>query len=135
MATLYPRETRKQQLQRTNPWDIYITIQFSLPTACERSKDWILYIIISIYYYFNASIDPREKMVITINFITYFATALFLTSVFMYLYKQIMPHNGVELMKQNNTAAVISFGGALIGFVIPLAVIIYNSNFIGEVII
>lgn len=72
---------------------------------------------------------------IALNFLTYFATALLLTCAFTYLYELVTPYNGVELMKRHNMAAVISFGGALIGFVIPLAVIIANSKFITDVLI
>ena len=72
-------------------------------------------------------------MIIIINFITYFGTALLLTLIFTWLYEWITPYNGFKLMKENNISAVISFGGALIGFVLPLATILANSQFIGEV--
>ena len=36
-------------------------------------------------------------------------------------------------MKQHNMSAVVSFAGALLGFVIPLASIITNSQSIGDV--
>lgn len=72
-------------------------------------------------------------MIVVINFITYFGSALLLTLIFTVLYEWVTPYNGFNLMKENNTSAVISFGGALIGFVLPLAIIIANSHVISEV--
>ncbi|WPY00484.1 DUF350 domain-containing protein [Candidatus Trichorickettsia mobilis] len=74
-------------------------------------------------------------MVIIINFITYFGTALLLTLIFTWLYEGITPYNSFKLIKENNISAVISFGGALIGFVLPLATILIHSQFIEEVVV
>jgi putative membrane protein len=72
-------------------------------------------------------------MLVAINFVTYFGLAILLTLFFTYLYEWVTPYNGFELMKQHNMSAVVSFAGALLGFVIPLASIITNSQSIGDV--
>ena len=72
-------------------------------------------------------------MIIAFNFCLYFGLAVLLTLIFAYLYERVTPYNGFELMKQNNMSAVISFGGALLGFVIPLASVITNSQSIEDV--
>ena len=38
-----------------------------------------------------------------------------------YLYFRITPHHEMELIKQGNTAAAVSYSGALLGLAIPLA--------------
>jgi putative membrane protein len=54
-------------------------------------------------------------------FILYFALALALLAVFFALYAAITPYKELVLIREGNVAAAISLGGALIGFVLPLA--------------
>jgi putative membrane protein len=40
---------------------------------------------------------------------------------FKFIYQQITPYNERALIRQGNTAAAVALGGALIGYVLPLA--------------
>ena len=60
-------------------------------------------------------------------FLTYFATALVLTGVYMLVYTWLTPHDEMALIKENKPAAAVAFVGSLIGFVLPLASVIENS--------
>ncbi|HEU4664306.1 MAG TPA: DUF350 domain-containing protein [Dokdonella sp.] len=61
------------------------------------------------------------------DFLAYFATALAYAAVFVLVYVAITPQREFALIRANNIAAAISFGGAFIGFVIPLASAIAHS--------
>ena len=54
-------------------------------------------------------------------FLSYFGLAIAMTGVFVFLYLWITPHDEMRLIRANKEAAAISFIGALIGFIIPLA--------------
>jgi putative membrane protein len=54
-------------------------------------------------------------------FLLYFAMGLALLAVFFALYVAITPYKELALIRQGNVAAAISLGGAVIGFVLPLA--------------
>jgi putative membrane protein len=54
-------------------------------------------------------------------FLTYFFLSLALLVVFLAVYLAITPYSELALIRQGNVAAAISLGGALIGFVLPLA--------------
>lgn len=60
-------------------------------------------------------------------FLSYFGTAVVLTFVFAAIYTRVTPHNEIELIKENVTAAAIAFAGSLLGFVLPMASAIANS--------
>lgn len=55
------------------------------------------------------------------SFLMYFATALAAMAVFVVLYMAVTSHHEASLIRQGNTAAAISFAGALLGFTLPLA--------------
>ena len=61
-------------------------------------------------------------------FLIYFLTALVLTLVYLLIYTKITPHNEIALIKDNKPAAAIAMAGSLLGFVIPLASAIANSQ-------
>lgn len=61
------------------------------------------------------------------DFLAYFATAFAYAVVFVLVYVAITPHREFALIRANNIAAALSFGGAFIGFVIPLASAIGHS--------
>lgn len=65
-------------------------------------------------------------------FIVYFVVGLGLLSAFCWCYAKATPHKEVELIKANNTAAAISFTGAVLGFAIPLANLIVQTVTIFE---
>ena len=55
------------------------------------------------------------------SFLLYFGAALVAMAVFVVLYMAVTSHHEASLIRQGNTAAAISFAGALIGFTLPLA--------------
>lgn len=54
-------------------------------------------------------------------FLTYFFLSLALLVVFLAIYLAVTPYSELRLIRQGNAAAAISLGGAVIGFVLPLA--------------
>ena len=61
-------------------------------------------------------------------FAGFFATACALLAAFLGLYVLITPYNELALIREGNSAAAVSFGGALIGFALPLAVSVAVSH-------
>jgi putative membrane protein len=61
------------------------------------------------------------------DFLAYFALAVVLAVLFLALYVWITPHRELTLIRADKPAAAISFGGAFLGFVIPLASAISHS--------
>lgn len=56
-----------------------------------------------------------------LSFALFFTTALAILAIFLVLYSAVTPYNDFKLIFQdNNTAASISFGGAILGLCIPL---------------
>jgi putative membrane protein len=56
-----------------------------------------------------------------IAFVIAFVAAVAFFSAFKFVYQLITPYNERTLIRQGNTAAAIALGGALIGYVLPLA--------------
>ncbi|WP_347260939.1 DUF350 domain-containing protein [Rudaea sp.] len=54
-------------------------------------------------------------------FLAYFGLAIAMTGVFVFAYLWVTPHDEMRLIRENKEAASISFIGALLGFIIPLA--------------
>lgn len=61
-------------------------------------------------------------------FAAYFALALVLVGAFLAVYLWMTPYPEIRLIREGNVAAGTSLGGALIGFVLPLAGAIENSG-------
>ncbi|MFD2263215.1 DUF350 domain-containing protein [Lacibacterium aquatile] len=61
------------------------------------------------------------------NFVLYFGLSLVLLVMFVTVYLQITPHKEFALIRAGNVAASISLGGAMLGFVLPLAVCITHA--------
>jgi putative membrane protein len=56
-----------------------------------------------------------------IAFLQFFGTAVFLVGIFLYLYAVVTPYDDYKLIfEENNIAAALGFGGAIIGVSIPL---------------
>lgn len=56
-----------------------------------------------------------------LSFALFFSTALAILAIFLVLYWWVTPYNDFKLIFQdNNTAAAISFGGAILGLCIPI---------------
>ncbi len=66
-------------------------------------------------------------------FATYFAAAVALTALFVLIYVWTTPHNEFKLMREGNGAAALGLTGALLGFVIPLALVISVSGSLVQV--
>src|SRR5262245_24094926 len=60
-------------------------------------------------------------------FLAYFVGALALTAAFLWVYMKVTPWDELRLIGAGNPAAAISLGGAVIGFVMPLASVIAHS--------
>lgn len=61
-------------------------------------------------------------------FASYFVTAIVLLGVFTVLYELVTPYNELALIRDGNTAAAITLGGAIIGFALPIAVSVAVSH-------
>lgn len=61
------------------------------------------------------------------NFFAYLGTALGLTVLFSVLYTAVTPQAEWKMLREGNVSAALAFGGALMGFVIPLASAIAHS--------
>ena len=64
---------------------------------------------------------------ITAHF-TYFGIAIVATVIFVAIYVMITPHREFTLIREGNSAAAISLGGALLGYSIPLAKAVSQSE-------
>lgn len=60
-------------------------------------------------------------------FLAYFAMAIVLLLLFIRIYTWVTPQDELALIRANNVAAALAFGGALIGFALPLASAITHS--------
>lgn len=54
------------------------------------------------------------------DFLLYFFTAMVMLVVFSIIYSKITPHKEWKLVRENNAAAVLAYGGSILGFVLPL---------------
>jgi putative membrane protein len=60
-------------------------------------------------------------------FLAYFAVAVLLVLIFIRVYTWVTPHDELALIRANNPSAALAFGGALIGFALPLSSAITHS--------
>jgi putative membrane protein len=63
-----------------------------------------------------------------ISFISYFVVALVLLVVFMFIYVKVTPYNEFAEISKDNVAAAITFGGAILGFTLPLAAAVFFTH-------
>lgn len=61
-------------------------------------------------------------------FLAYFVVAVVLVLIFVRLYTLVTPQDELALIRANNPAAALAFGGALIGFALPLSSAIEHSQ-------
>lgn len=61
-------------------------------------------------------------------FAGFFATAVVLLVAFVLLYDLITPYSEFTLIRDGNTAAAITLGGAILGFALPIAVSVAVSH-------
>lgn len=56
-----------------------------------------------------------------LSFALFFATAVAIVILFLYLYALVTPYDDYKLIfEQNNTAASVGFGGAIVGLSLPI---------------
>jgi len=67
-----------------------------------------------------------------VSFISYFVVAVVLLAIFMFIYEKVTPYKEFAEIANNNVAAAITFGGAVIGFTLPLAAAIFYTHNIIE---
>jgi putative membrane protein len=69
------------------------------------------------------------------SFFLYFATAIAAEAIFVALYMAVTPHHEATLIRAGNPAAALSFGGAVIGFTLPLtSAIAHNVSLPGTMV-
>lgn len=66
---------------------------------------------------------------------TYFGIAIVATVLFVAIYVTVTPHREFALIRQGNTAASISLGGALLGYTIPLAKAVSQSESMSDMLL
>ena len=62
-------------------------------------------------------------------------TAILMLIVGAFIYSKITPWNELDLIMQGNTAAAVSFSGAILGIAIPLAAALSSSISIWEIVV
>ena len=62
------------------------------------------------------------------TFVSYFATAVVLVTVYLTVYTLATPHNEFALIRANNVAAAIALGLSLLGFALPVASAIFHAQ-------
>ncbi len=81
----------------------------------------------------------KEKLVMSLSgfpaFILYFITAMALLGIFIYIYTRLTPYREFELIGRGNSAAAYSFGGAVLGFCLPLSSAIMHSVSLTDMVI
>ena len=68
-------------------------------------------------------------------FISHLAAALAVLAVFLFIYIKITPYHEIELIRGGNIAAAISLSGAMIGFTIPLAKAVAQSDSLTDMLV
>lgn len=61
------------------------------------------------------------------SFFAYFAAAVLLLLLFCMIYGKVTPYPELELIREGRVAPAVSFVGAMLGFIIPLASAISHS--------
>lgn len=69
----------------------------------------------------------RESLSGAINFAATFGASLGLLTLFILIYAVITPYKEYSLIRAGKTAPMLSFGGAVLGFVIPLGSAVAHS--------
>lgn len=67
--------------------------------------------------------------------LVYFGIAIVATVLFVAIYVMVTPHREFTLIRQGNTAAAVSLGGALIGYTIPLAKAVSQSESVADMLL
>ncbi len=65
----------------------------------------------------------------------YFGIAIVATVLFVAIYVTVTPHREFTLIRQGNIAAAVSLGGALLGYIIPLAKAVSQSESVADMLV
>ncbi len=65
----------------------------------------------------------------------YFGIAILAVVVFVAIYIMVTPYHELRLIRQGNTAAAISLGGAILGYSVPLGMAVSQSEGIPDVLL
>lgn len=65
-------------------------------------------------------------------FLLAFGTALAFLIAFQFVYQLVTPHDERKLIREGNVAAAVAFGGALIGYALPVASAMTQAHSLGE---
>lgn len=76
--------------------------------------------------------DPYAFGAGALSFLLAFVAAGGFTLIFKVIYQAITPHNEGELIRAGNSAAAVALGGAVIGYVIPLASALAHTGSLPE---
>ena len=68
-------------------------------------------------------------------FLAHMATAIGLTLFYIVIYMWVTPHAEITLIRENNMAASLAIGGSLLGFCLPLASAVANSDSLADVLV
>ena len=68
-------------------------------------------------------------------FMLHGGTAIIMLIVGAFIYSKITPWNELDLIMEGNTAAAVSFSGAILGIAIPLAAALSSSISIWEIVV
>ncbi len=63
-----------------------------------------------------------------LDFLIYFGLGVVLMGIFWRVYIWLTPHDEMALVRENNVAAAIALGGALLGFALPMSSAITHSQ-------
>lgn len=70
-----------------------------------------------------------------LNFLLYFATALALVALYLFVYNAATTQNGLALVRQNVISAALAIGLSLIGFALPLSSAVVRAQSILDCIV
>jgi putative membrane protein len=70
-----------------------------------------------------------------VSFLTYLVTSVVLLAGFIWVYEKFTPYREFALIKENNCAAAVTLGGALLGFTFPLVSSIYYTQSLIEMVL
>lgn len=72
-------------------------------------------------------IDVHDFGTSALAFVVAFAAAGIFTILFKIIYQLVTPYKEGELIRQGNVSAAVALGGALLGYVLPLASALSNT--------
>ena len=67
--------------------------------------------------------------------LVYFGIAIVAVVVFVTIYVTVTPHHEFRLIRQGNIAAAVSLGGAIVGYTVPLAKAVSQSESLWDMLV